>query len=66
MRFVDRKSELAVMYEDLVKKSQLVDWRKDARIERYVLFSRAGFTESMRERAKKEGVLLVHGDRLCS
>jgi len=61
-----KKSVGVNVYEDLVRKSQQVDGHNDARINRFILFSRSGFTESMLERAKKEGVLLVHGDRPCS
>jgi AAA+ ATPase superfamily predicted ATPase len=54
------------VYEDLVRKSHLIDWHNDVRASRFVLFSRSGFTEAMLEVAGKEGVLLVHGDRLRS
>jgi hypothetical protein len=54
------------VYQDLVKKSHLVDWHSDVCISRFILFSRSGFTEGMLELAKKEGVLLVQGDQLVS
>ena len=54
------------VYDELIRKSYLVDWHNDARINRFILFSRGGFTEGMLERAKKERVFLVQGDQLHS
>jgi len=52
------------VYEDLVRKSRLIDWHHDDRTDRFVLFSKSGFTEGMLALAKKEKVLLVHKDRV--
>ncbi len=52
------------IYKELVRKSQSVDWHKDGRKDRYMLFSKSGFTQRMTELAGKEGVLLIHGDRV--
>jgi hypothetical protein len=46
------------VYEDLKRKSRLVDWHRESRREYYALFSKSGFTEKMKRIAKKEGVLL--------
>jgi len=54
------------VYEDLVSKSRLVDWHKDDRTNRFILFSRSGFTEAMLTLAKKEQVHLVHKDKVFS
>ncbi|MBI5327025.1 MAG: ATP-binding protein [Deltaproteobacteria bacterium] len=45
--------------EHLKKKATLVQWNTGKRKEYYMLFSRSGFTESLQERAIKEGVLLI-------
>lgn len=49
---------------ELEHKSRLVDWHSDTRYNRYVLFSRSGFTEKIIQTAKKEKVLLVHGEKV--
>ena len=46
------------VYEDLVRKAGLVTWRAGARRDRFILFSRSGFTEAMTARALQDGVLL--------
>jgi len=46
------------VYEDLVRKAGLVTWRAGARCDRFILFSRSGFTEAMTARALQDGVLL--------
>lgn len=51
------------IYRELVRKSGLVDWQKEKRNNRYILFSKSGFTPKMIETARKDGVLLVHGDK---
>jgi len=48
------------IYKDLVRKSQLVEWYKTRRKEKFVLFSKSGFTQRMMDIAGKEGTLLVH------
>lgn len=52
------------VYEDLKKKAGTVQWERGKRNEFFILFSKSGFTASMIELAKEEGVYLVHGDRL--
>ena len=52
------------IYEDLKKKSRLVDWQRDERKEYFALFSRSGFTKDMIDMAKKEKVFLIHKDTL--
>ena len=51
------------IYEDLKAKTVLVDWHNDERKEHFVLFSKAGFTEDMKKRAKKEKMILVEKDK---
>ena len=51
------------IYQDLKRKSELVDWRRDERTARFVLFSRSGFTEAMVRKAQEESIILVHGDK---
>lgn len=48
------------IYQDLLRKSQLVDWHKEMRKNKFILFSKSGFTQRMTEISKKENVLLVH------
>lgn len=52
------------IYQNLIKKSRLVDWHKDKRKDRFILFSKNGFTSRMIEIAKKENVLLVQRERV--
>lgn len=52
------------VYRELQHKSELVDWHNEKRINRYVLFSKSGFTDKMIRIAKKENVLLIHGERV--
>jgi AAA+ ATPase superfamily predicted ATPase len=46
------------IYQDLVRKARLVDWHKDSRKERFMLFSKSGFTLDMIKTARDEEVLL--------
>lgn len=52
--------------EQLRKKIHLVKWNTGKRKERFMLFSKSGSTEALKDRARKEGVLLVSvkGQRL--
>lgn len=52
--------------DDLKRKTSLVEWNSGKRTEHFILFSRSGFTDAVRERGKKEGVLLISAksDRL--
>ena len=52
------------IYEALKEKAAHVDWKRNARNEHYILFSKSGFTKDMIELAKKEKVHLVHKDNL--
>lgn len=52
------------IYEDLLRKSHQVDWHREDCANRFMLFSRSGFTDAMLDRGKKEDVLLIHKDRL--
>lgn len=52
------------IYEDLKRKTTYVQWQKDKRKERYILFSKSGFTADMLDLAKKEKVFLVEKDKL--
>jgi AAA+ ATPase superfamily predicted ATPase len=51
------------IYDNLKRKSMLVDWNKDERAESFCLFSRSGFTDNLLKRAKKEKIVLFHKDR---
>jgi len=53
-------------YKDLLRKSQLLDWHKAKRKEKFLLFSKSGFTQKMLDIAKKEGVLLIHKDKVIN
>ena len=46
------------VYYDLKRKAGFVQWHNDDRHEHFALFSKSGFTEEMKEIAKKEHVLL--------
>lgn len=52
------------IYEELKKKARLVDWGLPDRQERYILFSKSGFTAEMQRIARKEKVLLVEKNKL--
>lgn len=52
------------IYENLKRKAQKVEWGKGKRDEYFCLFSKSGFTKSMRQLAKKENVILFHKDKL--
>jgi len=54
----------AGIYAQLKQKAQAVPWRKEKRHEHYILFSRQGFTDELRELASQEPVLLVEGEHL--
>lgn len=50
--------------DGLQQKSRLVQWGEPNRKEHFILFSSSGFTEALVMRARQEGVMLVHGDRV--
>lgn len=47
--------------EDIYRKARIVVWGKESRRERFILFSRSGFTDGMRKLAVQDDVLLVDG-----
>lgn len=49
------------LYRDLQRKAGLVQWGRENRQQRFMLFSRSGFTEGMKKLAIQDGVLLVTG-----
>jgi hypothetical protein len=52
------------VYRSVKEKAAQVEWRNDKRHEKYILFSRSGFTDGMLKLASSEGVILVHGDTI--
>jgi hypothetical protein len=52
------------IYHDLKTKSRSVAWHNDKRKERFILFSKSGFTQRMLEIAEREKVLLVYKDKV--
>ena len=46
------------IYHELRNKARLVEWHSGSRKEHYLLFSKSGFTERMKEVAKEEKVML--------
>lgn len=50
------------VYQDLRRKSELVEWHAGRRNERFILFSRSGFTPAMLDLAKREKVVLAEGE----
>jgi AAA+ ATPase superfamily predicted ATPase len=47
------------VFRDLQRKAALVQWGKERRQERFMLFSRSGFTERMKEVAESDNVILI-------
>jgi uncharacterized protein len=54
------------IYENLVEKSKHVDWHAGKRKERFMLFSKSGFTPAMIHLAREKQVILVHGEDLVN
>ena len=52
------------IYAELKEKATRVDWKKGSRKEHYILFSKSGFTKDMVELARRDGVYLIHKDKL--
>jgi AAA+ ATPase superfamily predicted ATPase len=52
------------IFRSLQKKAAQVEWRSENRLDRFILFSRSGFTDEMLKLAATEGVMLVHGDKI--
>jgi hypothetical protein len=54
------------IFGDLIKKAKSVKWQHGKRKERYILFSKSGFTQDMIELAKQQNILLVEKDKLLT
>jgi uncharacterized protein len=52
------------IYEQLKQKAKRVTWKNETRREFYILFSRSGFSDELRNTALTEPLFLVEGDRL--
>ena len=52
------------IYENLRRKSEIVDCGKGIIKKHFALFSKSSFTNNMLEMGKKEKVYLFHGDNL--
>ncbi|MGB5198143.1 MAG: DUF234 domain-containing protein, partial [Candidatus Deferrimicrobium sp.] len=50
------------IFRNLQRKAGLVEWRAGKRKERFILFSRSGFTPAMLDEANREKVVLVEGE----
>ncbi len=58
-----RKKVSEDVYHDLVRKSGLIDWHTKERQERFILFSKSGFTEAMHRLAKEKEIILIEGEK---
>ncbi|MCL5291686.1 MAG: DUF234 domain-containing protein [Actinobacteria bacterium] len=47
--------------EDLRRKAALVDWRTGKRREKYILFSKSGFTEAVEELSGRDESVILYG-----
>jgi uncharacterized protein len=55
------------VWEDLARKSKLVNWKNGNRQEYFILFSKSGFSTSLTELAKeKDNLVLVEMDKIIS
>jgi AAA+ ATPase superfamily predicted ATPase len=52
------------LYENLKRKTHLVDWNRGERKEYFCLFSKSGFTENMLKLAREERIVLFHGAKM--
>ena len=52
----------ADVFFDLLRKKELVPWKKDSRREKFVLFSISGFTQNLKELSETRGDLLLVGE----
>ncbi|MCX8095705.1 MAG: ATP-binding protein [Caldisericia bacterium] len=52
------------IFEELKRKSRLVDWNINKRLEYFCIFSKSGFTDELIKIAKKEKIFLFHKDNL--
>ena len=56
--YTNKQMDAKVFYE-LQSKAKLVDWKKEKRKETYILFSISGYTEELKEIAKKRNDLIL-------
>lgn len=54
------------IYEDLKRKSALVEWGNGQRKEYFILFSKSGFTKEMTKIAEVDGIFLIDQDKLIA
>ncbi|MFH0995046.1 MAG: DUF234 domain-containing protein [Pseudomonadota bacterium] len=52
------------IFRSLKEKAAQVEWRNEKRLDKFILFSRSGFTDEMQKLASADGVMLVHGDKI--
>ncbi len=52
------------IFEELVAKSEAVEWQKKKRKAYFALFSKSGFTPAMTALARARGIFLFHGEKL--
>ncbi len=52
------------VYEDLKRKAMSVEWNNKDRNDYFILFSKSGFTDKMRDIAEKDNVLLFDLDKI--
>ena len=58
-KYTDKPKDIDIYY-DLKKKSVKVDWRNSDRVEHFVFFSKAGYTDKMRKLAKEEKNIILY------
>ena len=56
--YLNKKMDIDIYY-NLKEKAKQVSWKKESRIERYILFSINGYTEKLLKLAKKEANLIL-------
>jgi hypothetical protein len=54
----------SLLFRSLKEKGAQVEWRNENRHDKFILFSRSGFTDEMQKLASADGVMLVHGDKI--
>lgn len=52
------------LLERLKEKAKKIEWNRSNRKEKYILFSKSGFTDNLKNLAKKESIYLVHQDKM--
>lgn len=53
------------IYEELLEKKEMVEWKKTKRTETFLLFSKKGFTPSLKKEAESEKVLLFDAQSIA-